>query len=130
MFGLVLKFLGVKGCIAAVLGLALVVSIGALNWEHSAKLKAQAERETYKKAQKIGYEAYIKLYQEREQIKEKAHKIGRRINEGTLDDLVDLTNNPDGMRRPALSGNSQGSSAEPARYRDSQSPYTEYEEAR
>ncbi len=90
-------------------GVALAL-VGSVLWggcERSAKLKAEANLATTTRGYRILDEGYLKLYQEREAIKDKASKKRGQINEGTLDDLIGLTNNPGGMRH-AVSPNSGG----------------------
>ena len=101
-------------------GAAVLVVLGLLKWEHTAKLKAEAERDTAKLAASISQQQLL-LYQDREAIKDKGSKKGEQLNEwqqqGDLDSLVDDLNAPDGVRRN-LPSNPQGGAGGPAsRYR-------------
>jgi hypothetical protein len=113
-------------------GLAVAAVLVVLKWEHTAKLKAQAAKETAQQGLKIGYEGYVKLYQEREKIKAQADQQRRKLNElqqaGDLDGLADTYNNPGGVRRP-VQPNPQGGVKAPARYRDADGTDAEYQEA-
>ena len=83
------------------IGLSVIVGLiglGAWKWEHAAKLKAEADLATTTKGYQILDQGYVKLYQEREKIKASATKKRGQINAGTLDDLIDITNNPGGVR--------------------------------
>lgn len=109
-----------------------LIGLGAWKWEHSAKLKAEAKETTAKQALQIGYEGYVKLYQEREAIKAKADQQRRKLNElqqaNDLDGLADTFNNPGGVRRP-VSPNPKGGAKAPARYRAADGAPAEYQEA-
>jgi len=112
-------------------GLVALVLLGILKLEHNAKLKAQARAATAEQGMKIGYESYIKLYQEREQIKDKAGKERRKLHElekvNDLSGLRDDFNQP-GVRRPR-GANPPGSPQAPATYYDPAAPGTQYQEA-
>jgi hypothetical protein len=109
-----------------------LVGLGAWKWEHAGKLKAQAAKATAEQGLQIGYEGYVKLYQEREAIKARADHQRRKLNElqkaNDLDGLADTFNNPGGVRQP-LSANSKGGAKAPARYRAADGTPAEYQEA-
>ena len=109
-----------------------LIGLGAWKWEHAGKLKAQAAQATAEKGLQIGYEGYVKLYQEREAIKARADQQRRKLNElrqkNDLDGLADTFNNPGGVRRPVLP-NPQGGIKAPARYRAADGTPAEYQEA-
>ncbi len=109
-----------------------LVGLGAWKWEHTAKLRAQAAKATAEQGLQIGYEGYVKLYQERETIKARADQQRRKLNElrqkNDLDGLADTFNNPGGVRRPVLA-NPQGGTKTPARYRAADGTPAEYQEA-
>jgi hypothetical protein len=113
-------------------GLAVLAILGVLKWEHEAKLKAQAHDATTTKGYQILNEGYLKLYQEREEIKAKATKKRGKLNElrqkNDLDGLADDFNAPGGVRH-ALPANPQGGVKAPARYKDAGGTGPEYEEA-
>jgi hypothetical protein len=117
------------------IGLAVLIGLiglGAWKWEHAGKLKAQAAKATAEQGLQIGYEGYVKLYQEREAIKARADQQRRKLNElrqkNDLDGLADTFNNPGGVRRP-LSSNPKGGAKAPARYRAADGTPAEYQEA-
>ena len=109
-----------------------LVGLGAWKWEHAEKLKAQAAKATAEQGLQIGYEGYVKLYQEREAIKTRADQQRRKLNDlrqkNDLDGLADTFNNPGGLRRPVLA-NPQGGTKAPARYRAADGTPAEYQEA-
>jgi len=109
-----------------------LVGLGAWKWEHAGKLKAQAAQATAEQGLQIGYEGYVKLYQEREAIKARADQQRRKLNElrqkNDLDGLADTFNNPGGVRRP-LSANPKGGAKALARYRAADGTPAEYQEA-
>jgi hypothetical protein len=109
-----------------------LIGLGAWKWEHAGKLKAQAAKATAEQGLQIGYEGYVKLYQEREAIKARADQQRRKLNElrqkNDLDGLADTFNNPGGVRRP-LSANPKGGAKAPARYRAADGTPAEYQEA-
>jgi len=113
-------------------GLAIAAMLVVLKIEHNAKLKAQGEAAAARLGMQIGYEGYVELYQEREEIKAKADQQRRKINElrktSDPDGIVDLFNNPGGVRRP-VQPNPQGGTKAPARYHTSGGTPTEYFEA-
>lgn len=78
-------------------GATVLIVLGILKLEHNAKLRAQARAATAEQGMKIGFESYVKLYQEREQIKEKYAKEKEKIHASSLDDLVRRSNNPGGV---------------------------------
>ncbi len=108
-----------------------VIGFTAWKWEHSAKLKAQAERDTAQLAASISQQQVL-LYQEREEIIGQGTKKRGQINEwkakGDLDSLVDDFNNPDGVRRN-LPANPPGGAKGPARKYRAQGSGEEYQEA-
>jgi hypothetical protein len=112
-------------------GAAVLVVLGLLKWEHSAKLKAEAQLATAKTAAEISQQQLL-LYQEREEIKSKFTKKRGAVNEwekkGDLDSLVDDFNAPNGVRRQAPP-NSSGGVKGPASYHDAADPRTSYQEA-
>ena len=112
-------------------GLAVSAVLVALKWEHSAKLRAKAAQATAEQGLKIGYEGYVKLYQEREAIKTKADQQRRKLNvlreKNDLDGLADDFNNPGGVRRP-VQPNPPGGVKAPAHYHPADAPNIEYEE--
>jgi hypothetical protein len=99
---------------------------------HSAKVKAEAKAAAAVMGLQIGYEGYVKLYQEREAIKAKADQQRRKLNEmrqaNDLDGLTDDFNNPGGVRRP-VQPNPKGGVKAPARYRDADGTGASYQEA-
>ena len=109
-----------------------LIGLGAWKWEHAGKLKAQAAKATAEQGLQIGYEGYVKLYQEREAIKARADQQRRKLNElrqkNDLDGLADTFNNPGGVRQP-LSANPKGGAKAPARYRAADGTPAEYQEA-
>ena len=109
-----------------------LVGLGAWKWEHAGKLKAQAAKATAEQGLQIGYEGYVKLYQEREAIKARANQQRRKLDElrkkNDLDGLADTFNNPGGVRQP-LSANPKGGAKSPARYRTADGTPAEYQEA-
>ena len=109
-----------------------LVGLGAWKWEHAGKLKAQAAKATAEQGLQIGYEGYVKLYQEREAIKARADQQRRKLNElrqkNDLDGLADTFNNPGGVRRPVLA-NPKGGANAPASYRAADGTPAEYQEA-
>lgn len=113
-------------------GLAVATVLVVLKWEHSAKLKAQAAKATAEQGLQIGYEGYVKLYQEREAIKAKAEGQRRKLNElqqaNDLDGLADTFNNPGGLRRP-VQPNPTGGPKTPAHYRSADGAGPTYQEA-
>ena len=112
-------------------GLAVAAVLVVLKLERSAKLKAQAGKATAEQGLKIGYEGYVKLYQEREAIKAKADQQRRKLHEmqtaNDLDSLADDFNNPGGVRRP-VRPNPPGGSKAPARYHDAGGSGAAYQE--
>jgi hypothetical protein len=104
-------------------GAVVIILVGGgwatISYLHNRALKAEAREATAKQALQIGYEGYVKLYQEREAIKARASKKRGQINASTLDDLINRTNAPDGVRRPMLP-NSQGGVKTPTLIRDSE----------
>lgn len=113
-------------------GLAVAAALMFLNWEHNAKLRARAAQATAEQGLQIGYEGYVKLYQERDKIKAQANNQRRKLSElqqtNDLDGLADTFNNPGGVRRP-LHANSPGGLKAPAAYYDPDSPGAKYQEA-
>jgi len=113
-------------------GLAVAAVLVVLKWEHAAKLKAQAGRAAAEQGLQIGYEGYVKLYQEREAIQAKADQQRRKLNElqqaNDLDGLADTFNNSGGVRRP-VQPNPKGGAKAPARYRAADGAGVEYQEA-
>jgi len=113
-------------------GLAVAAVLVVLKLEHNAKLKAQAGKAAAKQGLQIGYEGYVKLYQEREAIKAKADGQRRKLNElqqaNDLDSLRDDFNSPGGMRRP-VQPNTQGGVKTPVRYKAADGSGVEYQEA-
>ena len=117
-------------------GVAVLAVLGLLKWQNNAKLKAQAQRDAAQMAAKIGQEAFIELYEDREKIKTKASKLRGKLNEwekhGDLDSLSADFNNPGGVRRALPLNRSSGSGGPqkaPARYSDPADPKTQYQEA-
>jgi hypothetical protein len=102
-------------------GLAVAAVLVVFKWERAGKLKAQADLATTIKGYKILDQGYLKLYQEREQIKMQMNQQRGKINElrqkNDLDGLADQFNNPGGMRRPVQSNPQGGAKAAPSRYR-------------
>lgn len=113
-------------------GVAVAAVLIVLKIEHNAKLQAQAAKATAEQGLQIGYEGYVKLYQEREAIKAKADQQRRKLNElrqkNDLDGLADQFNNPGGVRRP-VQPNSNGGAKTPARYRAADGSDAAYQEA-
>ena len=113
-------------------GLAVAAVLVVLKWEHSAKLRAKAAQATAELGLQVGYEGYVKLYQEREAIKGKADQQRRKLNvlreKNDLDGLADDFNNPGGVRRP-VQPNPPGGVKAPAHYHPADAPNIEYEEA-
>jgi hypothetical protein len=123
--------LGIRGMIAAGLGLALIAVLGLLKLEHNAKLRARAERDTAQLAASISQQQIL-LYQEREAIKDKSGKKRGKLNEwqtqGDVDSLVDDLNAPGGVRRK-VPANPQGGSSGSARKYRAQGTGETYQEA-
>ncbi len=123
-------FLGIRGTIAAALGLALAVALTGLHFEHAWRLKAQAERDGAIMAGKI-YQERLNLADEREKIISQASKKRGQLNDwqrkGDLDSLRDDFNAPGGVRRN-LPTNPPGGAKGPAGYHDSADPGTSYTE--
>lgn len=113
-------------------GIVIAAVLVVLKWEHSAKLKAQAAQATAEQGLQIGYEGYVKLYQEREKIKAQAEQQRRKLNElrqaNDLDGLADTFNNPGGVLR-SVQPNPRGGAKAPARYRAADGSGTAYQEA-
>ena len=113
-------------------GVAVAAVLVVLKFEHGARLRAQVARATAEQGLQIGYEGYVKLYQEREKIKAQADQQRRKINElrqtNDLDGIADLFNNPGGVRRP-VQPNPQGGAKAPARYQATDGSGAEYQEA-
>ena len=103
-------------------GVAVLILLGLLKWEHAAKVRAQESLATAQKAVELGYEGYVKLYQEREAIKEKADVQRRQLNEmrqaHDYDGLSDTFNRPGGVRPPGTPDTPRGPKGL-TRYRDS-----------
>lgn len=99
---------------------------------HSAKVKAEAQAEAARQGLQIGYEGYIKLYQDREAIKTKADQQRRKLNAlqqaNDLDGLAGQFNNPGGVRRP-VQPNPPGGAKAPARQYRAQGTGETYQEA-
>ncbi len=114
-------------------GLAVAAVLVVLKIEHNAKLKAQVARATAEQGLQIGYEGYVKLYQEREKIKAKADVQRRKLNElqqaNDLDGLADTFNHPAGGVRRPVQPNPPGGVKAPARYRDADGSGATYQEA-
>lgn len=95
-------------------------------------LVQKAAKETAQQGLQIGYEGYVKLYQEREKLKAQADQQRRKLNElrqtNDLDGLADTFNNPGGVRRP-LQPNPQGGVKAPARRYRAAGTGEEYQEA-
>jgi hypothetical protein len=129
--GAIFAFIGIRGTIAAGLGLALIISLGLLKLEHNAKLRAQAERDTAQLAASISQQQIL-LYQEREEVTAKAEKKRGKLNEwqtrGDVDSLVDDFNAPGGVRRN-LPTNPQGGAKGPASKYRAQGTGEAYQEA-
>lgn len=105
-----------------VAGLAVMVLLGLLKWEHAAKIRAQEQLATAQKAVEIGYEGYVKLYQEREKIQAEATAQRRKLDElrrtHDYDGLSDTYNKPGGVRPPGTPDTPRGPKGL-TKYRDS-----------
>ena len=113
-------------------GVAVAAVLVVLKFEHGARLRAQVARATAEQGLQIGYEGYVKLYQEREKIKAQADQQRRKINElrqtNDLDGIADLFNNPGGVRR-SVQPNPHGGAKAPARQYRAAGTGEEYQEA-
>lgn len=100
-------------------GLAVAAVLVVLKLEHNARLKAQAGQVAAVQALTVGYEGYVKLYQEREKIQATAANERRKVNElrQKLDyyGISDSFNNPDGVQPVPKPAN--GGAKTPTRFR-------------
>jgi hypothetical protein len=129
--GLIWSFLTSRLGGWVVLSGVTLVLLGVLKLEHNAKLRAEAREATMKAAYQIGYEGYVKLYQERDKIKAQADSQRRKLNElqqnNDLDGLADIFNSPGGVHH-SLPPNSPGGPGRPARYKTADGTPAEYQE--
>lgn len=112
-------------------GIAALIFVVLWQWNKNDYQKEKVAKETAQQGLQIGYEGYVKLYQEREAIKAKADQQRRKLNElqqaNDLDGLADTFNNPGGVRRP-VRPNPPGGVKAPATYYDPESPGTQFKE--
>jgi len=122
MLTLVWSFLTSRlgGWLAA--GVAVLILLGLLKWEHAAKVRAQEKLATQVLAYEILNQGYLQLYQDREKIKTEAATQRRKIDEllqrHDYDGLSDTFNRPGGVREPGAS-NPRGGPTGLTRYHDS-----------
>jgi len=110
-------------------GLTVLALVGLWKWEHAAKIRAETKAAMAEQGMKIGYEAYAKLYQEREKIKDQAAAQRRKINElEKTNDLSEYFNAPGGVRR-GRPANPPGGPQRPTTYYDPAAPGAQYQEA-
>lgn len=114
-------------------GLAVLFFIGLWQWNKNDYLNEKVAKETAQQGLQIGYEGYVKLYQEREEIKTKADQQRRKLNElqqaNDLDGLADTFNNPAGGVRRPVQPNPPGGAKAPARRYRAAGTGEEYQEA-